>query len=496
MSIERELKPIDRQLHLAVKEKDRVMIRQLVEDGADVNSRDKHWITPVVLCLFATREDEEFAKETVLYLLNHGAKPTGAFLSYAVSHKIAWAIEFLRNDSSVWKKDSFGRLPQHLTDTEESFRYMLHYLGVKEESITSESSEVLFGEWCESMYEIPSIDSNFSPAIRLHPIRDELIAAMPGGKLIRWRYNPSLEWVAGVQTEQYMIKDLTISPCGDWYALVAPHIWGIELRDVKTLKPIQLIQNQYTKDTEKINSLLISPEGNKIFTDYSFISEGKSLLEKGLFWYDRQINQFQTRLWDDLGFSGGALNIENHGYGSIEKMALSPDQQLLAIKEKDFYYGLLHIIPSVSNNKKDDIKYRFQGSYISDIAFHPDSKHIAVFNINYWRDTNGFPGDLKLVSASDRKEYWTVHIDEKVTGIVYTLPRYTAHKYAGKVLVGETEVVCTAPGGLLLFFDVNTGEFKRKQNLNVKYILDMVQHRDGDKIRVATDQELQIVELK
>jgi hypothetical protein len=64
------------------------------------------------------------------------------------------------------------------------------------------------------------------------------------------------------------------------------------------------------------------------------------------------------------------------------------------------------------------------------------------------------------------------------------------------LLVSEKEVVCATSNGWLLFYDVETGELIREQRVNGDKIYAIGLHPDGDKIRVATDRELQVIGWK
>lgn len=50
------------------------------------------------------------------------------------------------------------------------------------------------------------------------------------GVFSHWRYSPKLEWIGGVQTNQYEIRNLVLSPDGDWFAMTASTLWEVELR--------------------------------------------------------------------------------------------------------------------------------------------------------------------------------------------------------------------------------------------------------------------------
>ncbi|MFC7441137.1 hypothetical protein [Laceyella putida] len=202
---------------------------------------------------------------------------------------------------------------------------------------------------------------------------------------------------------------------------------------------------------------------------------------------------------------------EGLGYGIVYNVQLSPDQKRLAVNEWKEGSAVIHIFPSLikGNQRTGSLEEKRLSqrawydinAYVSDLGFHPDS--IKTTDPNLWKRYDhrgydaGWVGDLVAISATRREELWRVPIDSRLTDWERGIPEGQYVKgYAGKVLVGEREVVCTAPGGRLLFFDMKTGEFKRKLKLNGTCIYAIGWHKDGDKIRVATDRELQVIEWK
>jgi hypothetical protein len=137
---------------------------------------------------------------------------------------------------------------------------------------------------------------------------------------------------------------------------------------------------------------------------------------------------------------------------------------------------------------------------ITGLAFSPDSNYIALFQTGSYRADKhpiGWIGDLTMVSAVEKERRWKVSIDSTLTQIEQSLGEQGfPNGYEAKVLVGEKEVICSMPGGQLFFFDIDTGHLVRKMKVNGKHILALGWHRDGNKIRVATERKLQVIQTR
>jgi hypothetical protein len=203
---------------------------------------------------------------------------------------------------------------------------------------------------------------------------------------------------------------------------------------------------------------------------------------------------------------------EEIGYGAVvHKISISPDQKQLAVNEwKYCSSAVLHLFPNLHHKhqpvEEQPLSYHI-GDRISDFCFHANSTNLFCFKTmgpSEWKMSDrqhyssGWVGELIALSTTRQDELWRVTIDYRLTGLEWGISEgtYGSKGYAGKVWVGEKEVVCTAPGGQLLFFDMENGRLKRKMKVNGNYIYAIGWHRDGDKIRVATDQELQVIEWK
>ncbi|MFC7441142.1 ankyrin repeat domain-containing protein [Laceyella putida] len=490
-------------LHKAAVQGDLAMIQCLVEAGADVNRQNQRGETAIHKAFSTYQVPLGVAQEILSHLLRHGADPMLAdqegrtLLHQNLGAGAPKVVEQLSDyPSLLCMRDGHGRLPQHCSQNEASFRYLAERSGYVERSLVS-SQGMELGEWCEEM-QAPSHLTYFAPAVvRLHPLNDELLVGHPDGKISRWCYGPDLSFAEGIQTDQCFIQDLAVAPEGDWFAVVAPNLWGIEIRSMRGLRRIDLLRNEYTMEPEWMNALCISPDGKWIITDVN--DDGY----EGVGWGDRETNAFHFRSWKELGYED-----PDYGYGTAVQLVLSPDQKRLALNELHGSSTLVHVFPGIlaeheRKGSQDEWLLSQQawaemGTYISDLRFHPDSSRLIFFKSpsnNQHRP--GWVGDLVAIAATHKEELWRVSIDAILAGSETELFENAFHRrYAGKVFVGQEEVVCTAPGGLLLFFDVETGAFKRKLKVNGQHILAIGRHRDGGKIRVATERELQVIEWK
>ncbi|MFC7441139.1 ankyrin repeat domain-containing protein [Laceyella putida] len=480
-------------LHVAVSKESLPMVRLLVEAGADVNAADHKGNTPLHR-LFTFCRSMERMKEIYLYMIQSGADPTRVnhegrtLLHMAINMgPVGWknALALLEDNPLLRRtRDHQGRFPQHCTHFEEKFKLFVELLGEVEKTI-SVPSELKLGEWCETLNYVPLIGYKARPMVRLHPVRDELLASPRHGQIGKWRYAPKISFEKGMQTHQYLIKDLAVFPQGDEMVITAEHLWGVERRSGTDLSPIGLIQNEYTMEPEWMTALSISPDGRWLMVD----------VEEGMGWIERETGEFRRTSWEELGYPE-----PEYGYGTAVQLILSQDQKRLSLNESKGGDANLHIMNSLfAEGEGPLVSYYSRGEYeITDLCFCNESRRLFYFRSSSYHDAkarNGWVGDLVAVSATKRQEYWSVPIDRQLTENERGISEMAyALGYAGKVLAGETEVVCTAPGGQLLFFDMETGAFKRKVKVNGQHILAIGRHRDGDKIRVATERELQVIE--
>ncbi len=230
--------------------------------------------------------------------------------------------------------------------------------------------------------------------------------------------------------------------------------------------------------------------------------------EDGATWIDLQTGETIFLTWSKMNYIS-LSQVESSII--VAQMELSPDQKQLAVNEwKYCSSAVLHLFPNLHHKhqpvEEQPLSYHI-GDRISDFCFHANSTNLFCFKTmgpSEWKMSDrqhyssGWVGELIALSTTRQDELWRVTIDYRLTGLEWGISEgtYGSKGYAGKVWVGEKEVVCTAPGGQLLFFDMENGRLKRKMKVNGNYIYAIGWHRDGDKIRVATDQELQVIEWK
>ncbi|PRZ13828.1 hypothetical protein CLV36_10718 [Laceyella sediminis] len=231
--------------------------------------------------------------------------------------------------------------------------------------------------------------------------------------------------------------------------------------------------------------------------------------EDGTAWIDLQTGETIFLTWSKMNYISLS---QDESSIIVAQMELSPDQKQLAVYVwYDCSASAMYLFPNLQY-KHQPVEERplsyYIGDNISDFCYHADSTRMVCFKtmkpgdwkLDEYREhfTPGWLGELIAQSTTHQEELWRVTIDASLTGWERGIVEgnYEPDGYGGKVLVGETEVVCTAPGGQLLFFDMESGSFKRKVKVSGDYIYAIGWHRDGDKIRVATDQELQVIEWK
>ncbi|WP_124726736.1 hypothetical protein [Staphylospora marina] len=65
-----------------------------------------------------------------------------------------------------------------------------------------------------------------------------------------------------------------------------------------------------------------------------------------------------------------------------------------------------------------------------------------------------------------------------------------------RILMNGKETVCLTLDGRLLFYQADTGSLLRELRMDGETILAIGLHPDGDKLRVATDRQMHLVEWK
>lgn len=363
--------------------------------------------------------------------------------------------------------------------------------------------EIDLEKWCEN--------HNFSLIILLHPTKDELLVAdISKGKVARYQYTPTLTFAEGIQTSE--LYDLAISPDGEWFAVSSPSTDSIDIRNIEDLRIMKQIQNEFT-NSESMFAMTINHDASWLVIDTCQDPEGWD--EKpGLAWIDLKTGETFAHTWKELNYPIP----DGYEYGSIIQMLFSPDQSQLAMNEWKQGTAVVHLFPSrlgkyqhtssLEEIQLSEYAWFDHHSFISDICFQPNSSSLILFKTvkqdewkhdqsRYQSVQSGWIGELVAISTKQREELWRVTINSEITGSERGIPEGHFHGgYAGKVLVRETEVMCTAPDGQLLFFDLVTGKFLRKMKVNGNQIYAIGWHQDEDKIRVATDQELQVIEWK
>ncbi|UWE04235.1 hypothetical protein [Laceyella sacchari] len=361
----------------------------------------------------------------------------------------------------------------------------------------SSPKELEPGAWCECYFDIIR-------QIYLHPFKDELFVIRQAGQLGRWRYTPELTYVDGYELAE--MRCLRFSPDGEWFVILLPSLGRIEIRSTDDLSCLRQIQKEFIYDES--SEMCLSQDGRWLVLD-ACKNYDKRGAEDGAAWIDLQTGETIFRTWEEMNNN---IKLEDEYATFIGQMKFSPDQKQLAvniwydcyISEINFFKNLHHKDQRI---EETPLSY-WIAENISDFCYHADSTRMVCFKtmkpgdwkFDEYREhfTPGWLGELIALSTTHQEELWRVTIDASLTGWEQGVVEgnYEPYGYGAKVLVGETEVVCTAPGGQMLFFDMENGTLKRKMKVNGNYIYAIGWHRDGDKIRVATDQELQVIEWK
>ncbi|WP_124726739.1 ankyrin repeat domain-containing protein [Staphylospora marina] len=453
-------------LKYAIERGDVEIVRCLLEAGAD----PKHG-------LFQVGDSQKYggvpfpvAKELFFLLLQFGA-PT-IIETRNILHNLAGASEewipVMKQipgfHELVRMKSRHGRLPQHCASSKKMFEFL------------AESSRV-FGDRPIHAHPKPDPDEPPGQIILLHPRRDELVIAQQRGVLSRWRYTPRLEWVCGIQTDQHDIEDLLLSPDGEWFAMTARKVFGVELRQFDDLSVIRTLKGEKSCAYEKG---MITPDGSTLIVEWGDAWNFS--------WFQWKSGRTGFASMEDLGIREGFRG------GDV----LSPDGEKWAFvvmsEDEDDYEMSLNVIPMPFDQKgwKKSCKFDLYPGWIYAVlgtAFHPDSDRVFFYvNVSDWVDGRSVVEDrLIACSVSENRMLWSVTLTTGIERDDEKLPD------TSRLVVKGDKIACATPESKLFFLDVQTGSVLREVPVNGK-ILAIGLHPDGDKLRVATDVEMQLVD--
>jgi WD40 repeat protein len=253
--------------------------------------------------------------------------------------------------------------------------------------------------------------------------------------LSRWRYAPDFQWVEGVQTNQKEIKRIAVSPDGECFAIVAPHLWGVEVRRVDGLAVKRHLSE---KSLTEYYALCFSDDGARLLVDC--FSD-----DYGVAQFDVETGACHFHYYDD--------------YLDFEYGKWSPDGKWFAyvtiFEDDDFSADGLYVRP-VGEHTPDHEKFyelppRRNIEFLWDLHWNPDSKRVVYYAELFNFETKCREGHLIACSLVENRVLWDVHVtlEKKINPV--KVPRTT------RVLSLGREVVCFTLDGRLIFFDAEKG---------------------------------------
>ncbi|RAL26222.1 ankyrin repeat domain-containing protein [Thermoflavimicrobium daqui] len=492
-------------LHIAAALGNEKLVQLLLGAGADVELQNEDEITPlidavknnqpsVVSLLLKQGANPHIAPfdeepplhiaidldnlEMVKLLLKGGADPN--FCSFrneksalhiaASTNNIELVSLLLEHGASPLLKSRHGQLPQHVTKSEKIFQFLL----AKASQLTKQ--EPLSPSFHEKITEnsVLAIKPVIGSVYRLHPYYDEVLAPFSEGVLGKMVYHPKPKVSQSIALGQYKFYSLSISHDGSKLAIVAPQIWGVQIRNYKDFSLIETLQ--LPKEIKMpIYCVDFSPNG-----DYLAV--------------DQYIYHFSSKTWE-------AANIPLDKSFQPSLCRWSPDSKHIFYSSyHSDHLGLISYDWQQASFCKPEVKYDY-GDYtcIVDLSFSDDGQAVAFFESSiYTTFTNQKPevGFVGLYLPEQNKIAWRVKLDQDVTGMSLPLKEQGfPDGYAGKVCIVDDTVIATIPHGSLLFFDRNSGELRKKQQLNSQTILALGQILNTRELRIATDSEMITMQL-
>lgn len=432
----------DTYLHLAASKGALGCVEALVERGMDLHVRNKYQQTPLHKAILYGQN------EIVEYLLQSGAsvheveQMGNTALHYAINKKelVPKLLEHGAK-SDLLRVNRLGKLPIHRNlDRAKPFHYLMERF--------SKSALPLF-----------------PTAIYLHPTLQEALTPLRDGGIAKWKLTPSQdpELIQQIETNHFQISDLAISPDGEWIALVAWDLKGVEIRRYNDLN---------------LEKTFDFPELSHWFHHIEYSPDGRWLCTSNTV-YDLREDRW----------IGSAEN------DNSKAIAISPDSSLLAIAEYDQGWDILDFYPIDPQNdnefdscypteKHPNFPHHFYESSIHDVCFLPDSKRFVYYEeFQIYEDADRL-GQLTMGLAQDEKELWRVTLDSP-------LRSYATRK----IVCTENDVICAADG-TLVFLDPDTGDIKKKVVVDPYYvILDLVLDPDQQRLWVVVNNQLKEIVL-
>lgn len=363
----------------------------------------------------------------------------------------------------------------------------------KSEKAFDMDESVQLSFWCETFHQI--IDNWESPLIKLHPSRDELVVLHSCGRFSYWKYIPQLTFVRGVKLD-HRIGDLTYEPSGKFILINNSKVYELEPFE----KPVWLAKlQQYSWNESNESILCFSADGKWGLATYGYNQQDEPV---ELLAIELKTGKEIRRKWLELGYD--LWNTDSTLYPRIHQLHLSNDNSRLTLfhNHADPLISFMDS-PMQALEKKDSIdEYLTEGALISQIALSPRYNGLIFYfySHTFWSDREiDWIGEFVAIDLLNYPtiERWRYRLEAELVGEdVETLKKRYPNGYVSKLQAGEKEVLCTAPNGILLYFDPLTGELLRKVKVQGDMIFAIAPHSTiPNKVRVATIVGVELVDL-
>lgn len=289
--------------------------------------------------------------------------------------------------------------------------------------------------------------------VRTHPRKREALTSAEPAMLAKWAFDHPPRLCATVQTPHFHLNAIAISSNGEMIA-VAPASKQIEFRRWDDLS---LLPDLIASTSEEATSVMFSDDGRWLamadrhetislidLTTGSVTAE----VEGGEQTFALRFNPASTILASACSFQGG-------GYIRVDR--IGTEGQLLPLYE-------------LSRSDYSTQPGAFIDS-LNHLAFSPDGQWLALFEssaIYHDQRPPGWRGNIVLYAVETGALQWQASIDEQVTGDRRSLREIGSPMgfFTELLFVNQTEIVCGASHGLVLFYDVAIGKPTRSIDLH------------------------------
>lgn len=298
------------------------------------------------------------------------------------------------------------------------------------------------------------------PLIKLHLTKDHLYMVNPRDEILHWVYQPKIELMQKVPSTHDDVTDFLILDQKNRLLLQSDNVPGIEVRSLEDLNVTEYIPIYSSTDEDEMHfGLAASNDQNDIYMAL-FNFDTEEMLRYSLIDHTITARTFKDFIYTYID--------SNEAFDELLQLKVTPNQKWLVMNELNYGTARLHLFSldlfysTGECIKQESILCGERTAVITDFVCTDDSQYIVYFKSTRTRrfPNQNYVRELVCVSICDRKRLWQVpikkqHVDNVIDDIYFV----------GRLAIGRKEIMCSAPHGRLLIFDLQTGDLLRKHQV-------------------------------